>query len=77
MVKPDLALIDQLIQLDAVSEDDGVGAAAMGGVDFVEFFPSGGDFPLEGFDCFRRSFGHGHLFYGLLVPGCLEFVIGY
>ena len=34
----------------------------MGGVEFVEFFSSGGDFPFQGFDCFRGSFGHGHIF---------------
>lgn len=53
-----LVLHNQLIQHDAAVKD-GIVGAAMGGVDFIEFFPPGGDFSFQGFDGFGISIHHG------------------
>ena len=53
-----LVLHNQLIQHDAAAKD-GIVSTAMGGVDFIELFPPGGDFPFQGFDGFGFSIRHG------------------
>ncbi len=53
-----LVLHNQLIQHDAAVKD-GIVSTAMGGVDLIELFPPGGDFPFQGFDGFGFSIRHG------------------